>query len=83
MSAALLAGFLARERRLANPVIDPALFRDRRFTWGMAATVAVTVGLRNLSQHDGTASAGRFPGDRATGASPLCGYWIRRVCPLR
>ena len=47
MSAALLAGFLARERRPANPVIDPALFRDRRFTWGTAATVAVAVGLRN------------------------------------
>jgi hypothetical protein len=44
-SAALLAVFLARERRSANPVIDPALFRDRRFTWGTVATVAVTVAL--------------------------------------
>ena len=44
-SAVLLAAFLARERRSANPVIDPALFRDRRFTWGTVATVAVTVAL--------------------------------------
>ena len=44
-SAMLLAAFLARERRSANPVIDPALFRDRRFTWGTVATVAVTVAL--------------------------------------
>jgi hypothetical protein len=28
MSAALLAAFLARGRRSANPVIDPALFWD-------------------------------------------------------
>ena len=39
-SAMLLAAFLARERRSANPVIDPALFRDRRFTWGTVATPA-------------------------------------------
>jgi EmrB/QacA subfamily drug resistance transporter len=44
-SAVLLASFLARERRSANPVVDPALFRDRRFTWGTAATVAVSVAL--------------------------------------
>src|SRR5580704_17353717 len=44
-SAVLVAAFLARERRSANPVIDPALFRDRRFTWGTVATVAVTVAL--------------------------------------
>jgi len=41
----LLAAFIVRERRSANPVIDPALFRDRRFTWGTAATVAVSVAL--------------------------------------
>ena len=41
----LLAAFLAREHRSANPVIDPALFRDRRFTWGTAATIAVSVAL--------------------------------------
>ena len=44
-SAVLLAGFALRERRSANPVIDPALFRDRRFTWGTAATIAVSVAL--------------------------------------
>jgi len=44
-SAVLLAAFLAREHRSANPVIDPALFRDRRFTWGTAATIAVSVAL--------------------------------------
>jgi len=44
-SAVLLTWFLARERRAVNPVIDPALFRDRRFTWGTAATIAVSVAL--------------------------------------
>src|ERR1700678_3641735 len=44
-AAVLLAAFLARERRSVNPVIDPGLFRDRRFTWGTAATVAVSVAL--------------------------------------
>jgi EmrB/QacA subfamily drug resistance transporter len=47
-SAVLLAAFLARERRSANPVIDPALFRDRRFIWGTAATVAVSVALYGI-----------------------------------
>jgi hypothetical protein len=41
----LLAAFVARERGSANPVIDPALFRDRRFTGGTAATMAVSVAL--------------------------------------
>jgi EmrB/QacA subfamily drug resistance transporter len=44
-AAVLLAAFLARQHRSANPVIDPALFRDRRFTWGTAATIAVSVAL--------------------------------------
>ncbi|MGH3209241.1 MAG: MFS transporter, partial [Trebonia sp.] len=44
-AAVLLAAFLVRERRSANPVIDPALFRDRRFTWGTVATIAVSVAL--------------------------------------
>ncbi len=44
-AAVLLAAFIAREHRSANPVIDPALFRDRRFTWGTAATIAVSVAL--------------------------------------
>jgi EmrB/QacA subfamily drug resistance transporter len=47
-SAVLLATFLTRERRSANPVIDPALFRDKRFTWGTAATVAVSVALYGI-----------------------------------
>ena len=44
-AAVLLAAFVVREYRSANPVIDPALFRDRRFTWGTAATIAVSVAL--------------------------------------
>jgi EmrB/QacA subfamily drug resistance transporter len=47
-SAVLAAAFLARERRSANPVIDPMLFRDKRFTWGTAATVAVSVALYGI-----------------------------------
>jgi EmrB/QacA subfamily drug resistance transporter len=47
-SAALLAAFLIREHRSANPVIDPALFRDKRFTWGTVATVAVSVALYGI-----------------------------------
>jgi EmrB/QacA subfamily drug resistance transporter len=44
-SAVLLAAFCGRERRAAHPLIDRQLFRDRRFTWGTAATVAVSVAL--------------------------------------
>jgi EmrB/QacA subfamily drug resistance transporter len=44
-AAVLLAAFAVRERRSANPVIDPALLRDRRFAWGTAATVAVSAAL--------------------------------------
>ena len=44
-SAVLLAAFLGRERRAAHPLIDRQLFRDQRFTWGTAATVAVSVAL--------------------------------------
>jgi EmrB/QacA subfamily drug resistance transporter len=47
-SVVLLAAFLAREHRSANPVIDPALFFDKRFSWGTAATVAVSVALYGL-----------------------------------
>jgi EmrB/QacA subfamily drug resistance transporter len=47
-SVVLLAAFLIRERRSANPVIDPALFADKRFTWGTAATVAVSVALYGI-----------------------------------
>jgi hypothetical protein len=44
----LLAAFLIRERRSANPVIDPALFRDNRFTWCTVATIAVSVALYGI-----------------------------------
>lgn len=44
-SAVLLVAFLAREHRAAHPLIDRQLLRDRRFTWGTAATVAVSVAL--------------------------------------
>ncbi len=44
-SAVLLAAFLGREHRAAHPLIDRQLFADRRFTWGTAATVAVSVAL--------------------------------------
>src|SRR5262249_29280306 len=47
-SAVLLAAFLAREHRAAHPLIDRELFADRRFTWGTAATVAVSVALFGL-----------------------------------
>jgi EmrB/QacA subfamily drug resistance transporter len=47
-SAVLLASFAVRERRSSNPVIDPALLRDKRFTWGTAATVAVSVALYGI-----------------------------------
>jgi EmrB/QacA subfamily drug resistance transporter len=42
-SAVLFAAFLLRERSTPHRLIDPALLRDRRFSWGTAATVAVQV----------------------------------------
>jgi EmrB/QacA subfamily drug resistance transporter len=47
-SVVLLAAFLIRQRRSANPVIDPALFRDKRFTGGTAASIAVSVALYGI-----------------------------------
>jgi MFS family permease len=44
-SAVLLAAFLGREHRAAHPLIDRQLFADRRFTWGTAATIVVSVAL--------------------------------------
>jgi EmrB/QacA subfamily drug resistance transporter len=41
-SAVLVAGFVLRERSAAHKLIDPALLRDRRFSWGTAASVAVS-----------------------------------------
>ena len=36
---------MLRERSAAHRLVDPALFADRRFSWGTAATVAVSVAL--------------------------------------
>ena len=44
-SVVLLAAFVVWERSAAHMLVDPALFRDRRFSWGTAATVAVSVAL--------------------------------------
>ena len=44
-SAVLLAAFAVRVHRAAHPLVDPAMFGDRRFSWGTAATVAVSVAL--------------------------------------
>ena len=44
-SAVLLAAFFLSEHRAAHRLVDPAIFGDRRFTWGTAATVAVSVAL--------------------------------------
>jgi EmrB/QacA subfamily drug resistance transporter len=48
VSAVLLVAFGIRERRAAHPVIDPALFADKRFTWGTVATIAVSVALYGI-----------------------------------
>jgi EmrB/QacA subfamily drug resistance transporter len=42
-SAVLFAAFVLRERSTVHVLIDPALFRDRRFSWGTAVTVAVQI----------------------------------------
>jgi EmrB/QacA subfamily drug resistance transporter len=44
-SAVLFAAFVLRERSTAHLLIDPALLRDRRFSWGTAVTVTVQIGL--------------------------------------
>jgi EmrB/QacA subfamily drug resistance transporter len=44
-SVVLSAAFALRERSAAHLLVDPALFADRRFSWGTAATVAVSVAL--------------------------------------
>ena len=44
-SAVLLVAFAVREHRAEHPLVDPAMFGDRRFSWGTAATVAVSVAL--------------------------------------
>ncbi len=35
----LAVAFVVRERRVPRPLVDPALFADRRFTWGTVAGV--------------------------------------------
>ncbi len=44
-SAVLVVLFVLRERAVVHRLVDPALFADRRFSWGTAATVAVSVAL--------------------------------------
>jgi EmrB/QacA subfamily drug resistance transporter len=44
-SAIALTAFVLRERSTPHPLVDPALFADPRFSWGTAATVAVSVAL--------------------------------------
>jgi EmrB/QacA subfamily drug resistance transporter len=44
-SAGLFAAFIGREHRAAHPVVDLGLFRDRRYTWGTVAAIAVSVAL--------------------------------------
>ena len=47
-SAGLLAAFIVREHRSAHPVVDLGLFRDRRYAWGTAAAIAVSVALYGI-----------------------------------
>jgi EmrB/QacA subfamily drug resistance transporter len=42
--ALLLAGFVHRAARVANPVVDLGLFREPSFRWGNIATATFTVG---------------------------------------
>jgi EmrB/QacA subfamily drug resistance transporter len=44
-AAALLVAFVLHERSTRHRLVDPALFADRRFSWGTAATAAVSVAL--------------------------------------
>ena len=44
-SAFLMAAFARREQRARHPLVDWALFRDPRFTWGTVASVDVSVAL--------------------------------------
>jgi EmrB/QacA subfamily drug resistance transporter len=44
----LLAAFIVREHRSAHPVVDLGLFRDRRYAWGTAAAIAVSVALYGI-----------------------------------
>jgi EmrB/QacA subfamily drug resistance transporter len=45
VAAVLLVAFVVWQGRTPHPLADAGLFRDRRFTWGTAASVIVTVAL--------------------------------------
>ena len=47
-SALLMALFARREQRAPQPLVDPALFRDPRFTWGTVASIDVSVALYSI-----------------------------------
>jgi hypothetical protein len=59
VSAVLLAAFIVRERRAADPMLDVRLFRNLRFS---AASAAVTVSFFNNEegQHDAPQERHRF-----------------------
>jgi len=48
LAAVLLAGFVRWERRVANPLVDLALFRERAFTAGMITTLTYFAGLASF-----------------------------------
>ncbi|ACU72785.1 drug resistance transporter, EmrB/QacA subfamily [Catenulispora acidiphila DSM 44928] len=47
-AAALLAGFVVRERRFPHPLVDFALFGDRRFRWGTLIAVFVNFAVMGI-----------------------------------
>ncbi|MET8809262.1 MFS transporter [Streptomyces sp. NPDC004546] len=47
-AAALLTGFVLRERRTAHPIVDLALFTDRRFLWGTLIAVFVNFAVMGI-----------------------------------
>ncbi|WP_258177454.1 MFS transporter [Streptomyces solincola] len=47
-AAVTLRWFLRRQRTLATPVLDPELFRDRRFTAAVLTTVVALAGLSGM-----------------------------------
>jgi len=47
-AAALLTGFVVRERRTAHPIVDLKLFADRRFLWGTLIAVFVNFAVMGI-----------------------------------
>ncbi|MCX4097234.1 MFS transporter [Nocardia sp. alder85J] len=45
---AVLAAFVVWQRRVANPLIDPALFRNRGFAWGTAHMIVINFAMFGL-----------------------------------